>query len=54
MNITDNKNFWETVGPNFSSNKTINENLSLWEKNRLITDEKSIAKLFNDCFTSPQ
>ena len=51
-NITDNKNFWKTVGPNLLSKKPINENISLWEKNRLITNEKSIAKIFNDCFTS--
>ena len=50
--ITDNKKFWKTVGSNFSSKKPINENISLWEKNRLITDEKSIAKVFNDYFTS--
>ena len=51
-NITDNKTFWKTVGSNFSSKKPINENISLWEKNRLITDEKFIAKVFNDYFTS--
>ena len=51
-NITDN-NFWKTVGTNFSSKKPINENTSFWKKkNRLITDEKFIAKIFNDCFTS--
>ena len=47
-NIIDHKKFWK----NFSSKKPINENISLWEKNRLITDEKSIAKVFNDYFTS--
>ena len=26
-NITDNKKFWKTVGPNFSSKKPINENI---------------------------
>ena len=51
-NITDNKNFWKTVGSNFSGKKPINENISLWEKNKLITDEKSIGKFFNDYFTS--
>ena len=40
--ITDNKKFWKTVGSNFSSKRPINENISLWEKNRLITDDKSI------------
>ena len=49
--ITDNKNFWKTVGSNFCSKKPINENISLWEKNRLIIDEKSIAKVFYDYFT---
>ena len=33
-NITDNKIFWKTVGSNFSSKKTINENISLWKNNR--------------------
>ena len=47
-NITGNKIFWKTVGPNLYSKKPINENISLWGKNRLITDEKSIAKRFND------
>ena len=51
-NITDNKIFWKTVRSNFSSKKPINENLSLSRKNRLITGEKSIAKVFNDYFTS--
>ena len=50
--ITDNEKFWKAVGSNFSSKKPINENISLWEKNRLVTDEKSIAKVFNDYFTS--
>ena len=31
-NITDNKKFWKTVGPNFSSKKQVNENISLREK----------------------
>ena len=30
--ITDNKKFWKTNEPNFSSQKPINENISLWEK----------------------
>ena len=51
-NITDTKTFWKTVGSNFSRKKPINENILLWEKNRLVTDEKSIAKVFNDYFTS--
>ena len=50
--MTDNKKNCKTAGPNFSSKKPINENISLWEKNRLITDEKSIANIFNDYFTS--
>ena len=51
-NITNNKNFWKTLRPNFSSKKPINENISLWEKSILITDKKSIVKIFNDYFTS--
>ena len=51
-NITDNKTFWKTFGPNFSIKKPINENISLWGKNRSIAYEKSIAKVFNDYFTS--
>ena len=31
-NITENKTIWKTAGPNFSSKKPINENISLWEK----------------------
>ena len=30
--ITDSKIFWKTVGPNLSSKKPINENISLWGK----------------------
>ena len=54
MNVknTDNKNFWKTVGTNSSSKKPVNEHISLWEKNRLTTDEKYAAKIFNDYFTS--
>ena len=51
-NITANKNFWKTVGPNISTKKAINENISLWERKRLITNEKSIAKILNNYFTS--
>ena len=51
-NITDNKKFWKSIGPNFSSKKPLKENISLWGKNRLITDEKSAAKILNDYFTS--
>ena len=46
------KKFWKTVGPNFSSKKPINQNTILCEINKLITDEKPIAKIFNDYFTS--
>ena len=49
--IISNKKFWKIVGSNFSSKKPINENISLWEKNRLIKDKKSIAKVFNYYFT---
>ena len=51
-NITDNKKCWKTVGPNFSSKKPINENISLWEKILLITDVKTAANVFNDYFIS--
>ena len=39
-NISDNRKFWKTVGPFFSSKKPVNENISLWENNELMTDEK--------------
>ena len=51
-NITDNKKCWKTVGPNLSSKKSINENISLWEKILLITDVKTAANVFNDYFIS--
>ena len=46
-NITESKKFCKTFGPKFSSTKPVNENIPLWEKNRLISDEKSVAKIFN-------
>ena len=40
-NVTDNKKIWKNIALTFSSTKTINENMLLWLKNILITDEKS-------------
>ena len=31
-NMINDKKFWKTIEPNFSSKKPINENISLWEK----------------------
>ena len=46
------------MGPNFTLKKEINETIFLWKNilkfivDRVIRDEKSVAKIFKDYFTS--
>ena len=45
--LSDNKNFWETVKPYFS-NKRLNSNkMLLKEKGKFISDEKQLASIMN-------
>ena len=45
--LSDNKNFWETVKPYFS-NKRLNSNkILLKEKGKLISDEKQLASIMS-------
>ena len=45
--LSDNKNFWETVKPYFS-NKRLNSNkMLLKEKGKLISDEKQLASIMS-------
>ena len=48
--ITDNKKFWKTVKPCFSDKYMKDERITLIEENEVISDDKSLAKVFNNYF----
>ena len=50
--ISDNKRFWKTIKP-FFNDKGLNTNkILLKENDDLISDESSVANIFNDFFTN--
>ena len=49
-NYTDNKKFWRTVKPMFSSSSKGNSKITLVEKGEIITEDKEIAETFNKFF----
>ena len=50
--ITDSRKFWSTVKRFFSdTNKTVN-NIVLSDNDKMLKDEKKVAKTFNDYFTN--
>ena len=50
--VTDNRTFWRTVKP-FLSNKYIeNEKLILVEKEEIVTNDSSVAKVLNNFFSN--
>ena len=50
--VTDSREFWSTVKPFFSdTNKTVN-NIILSDNDKMLKDEKKVAKTLNDYFTN--
>ena len=49
-NIIDNKKFWKTVKPLFSSKGSGSTSYTLVDKEEIINDEKRIAQIFNDYY----
>ena len=50
--VTDIKRFWKRVKPLFGNKINGNPNITLVERNYLITDEKSLAETFNHYFAN--
>ena len=51
-NICDNKKFWNTVKPLFSDKINVFHNISLFSENYIISENKEIAEIFNDFFST--
>ena len=50
--VTDSRKFWSTVKPFFSdTSKTVN-NIILSDNDKMLKDEKKVAKTLNDYFTN--
>ncbi len=49
-NYTDNKKFWKTVKPLFSSCGVASQKITLVEDDRLITEDEEVAETFNNFF----
>ena len=49
-NITDNKNFWNTVKPLFGDKGGVKEKIVLIENNTIISDNTEVAQTFNNFF----
>ena len=49
-NVTDNKKFWKAVKPCFTDKINTNEQITLVEKNDIVTDSQKIAETMNDFF----
>ena len=47
---SDNKMFWKTVKPFFSDKKTSNENITLVDENKLVSEDRVVAETFNTYF----
>ena len=46
-NITDNKQFWKTVKPFFSSKVSDNERITLIEEEKAVSDDREAAEIFH-------
>ena len=49
--ISDNKKFWNTVKPFFSDKKVSNENITLVDNNKIISDDSIVVDTFNTYFS---
>ena len=48
--ITDSKKFWATVKPLFSNKIKSIEYITLGENGKIISDDKDLARIFNEFF----
>ena len=48
--ITDNRKVWQTIKPNFTHKTLKDERITLAEGDKVITEEKDVAKIFKDHF----
>ena len=48
--VTDNKTFWKTVKPLFSSKMTSSQAIALCEQSHIFDNDQDIADIFNDFF----
>ena len=46
--ITDNRKFWQIIKPSFPDKILKDEKITLVERDKVITKEKNIVKLFKD------
>ena len=51
-NITDNKQFWNTIKPFFSDKGATSERYTLIENNEIIDNDQKISTIFNDFFST--
>lgn len=50
-NSVDNKRFWETVKKFFLASQMVSKKIFLTEQDRMITEDRKIAEVFNDYFS---
>ena len=50
--ITDSKKFWATVKPFFSNKIKLTEYITLEENGKLISNDKELARIFNEFFVN--
>ena len=48
--ISDNKKFWQTIGPLFSHKWNERQNIVLLEKNKIVSEDSDIARVFSSYF----
>ena len=48
--VTDNKTFWKTVKPLFSSKMTSSHAIALCEQSHIFDNDQDVADIFNDFF----
>ena len=51
-NVIDNRKFWKTVKPMLSNKFVNNEKITLVDNEKIITNDKEIAKVLNDFFSN--
>ena len=48
--ITDNRKFWQTIKPNCTDKTLKDERITLFEGEKVVTEEKDVVKIFKDHF----
>ena len=51
-NVTDNRKFWKTVKPVLSNKFDNNEKITLVDNEKIITNDKEVAKVLNEFFSN--